>query len=118
MKLLKRLLRGNVGPRGSLNNDNVDRALLQYRNTPLRGVNKSPAQFALGRHIRDALSLTRERYHIDPGWSQHLHEREVKMTESNVMLKQKYDETAKSLKGFKISDQVLCQNECTKKWDK
>ena len=118
VKSLKRLLKGNVGPRGSLNNDDVARALLQYRNTPLRGVNRSPAELALGRPIRDALPLPRDRYRIDTGWAQHLHEREVTMTEKNAMLEVKYNEGAKLLNELKISDKVLCQNERSKKWDK
>ena len=32
VKSLKRLLADNTGPRGSINNDNIARALLQYRN--------------------------------------------------------------------------------------
>ena len=118
VKSLKRLLNGNVGPRGSINNDNVAMALLQYRNTPLRGVNKSPAQLALGRPIRDTLPLPRERYRIDPEWARHLHEREVTMSDRNATVKARYDKNAKVLKELKVGDAVLCQNERSKRWDK
>jgi len=44
VKSAKRLLRANTGAGGSLDSDKVSKALLQYLNTPLREVNKSPAQ--------------------------------------------------------------------------
>ena len=59
VKTLKRLLIGNTGDKGSLKTDQVAYALMQHRNTPLRGMTKSPAQLALGRPLRDSLH-----YHI------------------------------------------------------
>ena len=38
VKSLKRLLRGNTGPGGGISTDNVAKGLLQYRNTPFRGI--------------------------------------------------------------------------------
>lgn len=48
VKSTKRLLRGNAAPGGGLDCDRASIALLQYLNTPLRGVDKSPAQLAMG----------------------------------------------------------------------
>ena len=48
VKSLKRLLRGNTVRNGNINTDGVARALLQYRNIPLQGVNKSAAELAVG----------------------------------------------------------------------
>ena len=73
---MKCLLRGNAGRNGAINTDKVAQALLQYRNTPLRGINKSPAELALGRFLRDTVPLPRQRYKIDTHWAQHLRERE------------------------------------------
>ena len=115
---MKRLLEGNLGPRGSIDNDKTAQALMQYRNTPLRDVDKSPAQLALGRPIRDTLPLPRERYRISAEWARHLHEREVAMKNRNEVTKIKYDESAHCLSELKVSDQVLCQNLRTKKWDR
>ena len=61
VKSLKRLLMDNLGSKGSLHTDDVAAALLQYRNTPIRGINKSPAELALGRELRDTLPLPIER---------------------------------------------------------
>ena len=57
-KTAKRLIRDNVGPQGSLDTDRFAWALMQYRNTPLQGINLSPAQILLGRNIRDFFPFT------------------------------------------------------------
>ena len=70
VKSLKRLLMGNTGSKGSINTDSIAQALLQYRNTPLRGIEKSPAELALGRQLRDTIPLPRNRYRVSPEWAQ------------------------------------------------
>ena len=84
VKSMKRLLAGNLGPKGSIDNDKVAQALLQYRNTPLRDGGASPAQLALGRHIRDTIPLPQQRYKIDPSWSKMLNKREASMADRAV----------------------------------
>ena len=37
VKSAKRMLMNNLGPGGNVENDKVSRALLQYRNTPIKG---------------------------------------------------------------------------------
>ena len=58
VKKAKRMLMGNVGTTGSLNNDGLLRALLQARNTPDPDCNISPAQVVFGRPSRVAFSFT------------------------------------------------------------
>ena len=118
VKSLKRLLEGNTGPRGSISNDNVAKALMQLRNTPHRDGSGSPAELALGRCIRDTLPLPQHRYKINPNWARSLHEREIYMQKQSQHIKQKYDEKAKTLKPLVVGDSVLSQNVRTKKWDK
>ena len=65
VKAAKRLLMTNTGPGGSLNTDRVSSALLQYLNTPLRGINKSPAQLAAGRQLRDGVPAAKQHYKVD-----------------------------------------------------
>lgn len=43
VKTAKRIIRDNTFPGGSLDNDKANLAILQYLNTPLRCINKSPA---------------------------------------------------------------------------
>ena len=118
VKSLKRVLRGNTGRNGSINTDNVAKALLQYRNTPLREINKSPAELALGRQLRDTLPIPRERYKVHNHWAQYLREREHLMSQANDTTKIKYDEHSKELSQLTQGDTVLCQNTRSKKWDK
>ena len=55
VKTVKRLLRSNVGPCGSLNTDKFLRAILQLRNTPDPDCGVSPAEIVFGRRLRDNL---------------------------------------------------------------
>ena len=118
VKSMKGLLRGNTGRKGAIDTDKVAQALLQYRNTPLRGINKSPAELALGRSLRDTVPLPRQRYKIDTYWAQHLREREKVLSVSNKLTKSKYDVQAREKETLVKGDNVLCQNVRTKKWDR
>jgi hypothetical protein len=118
VKSLKRLMKGNTGRKGSLHIDDLAQALLQYRNTPLRDVNNSPAQLALGRVLRDTLPLPTKRYRINPHWAQFLTNRERSMAQKNEMVKAEYDQHSKLLTELCKGDAVLCQNAKTKKWDR
>ena len=44
VKIVKRMLQNNTGATGSLNTDAFQRAMLQYRNTPDKGMKISPAE--------------------------------------------------------------------------
>ena len=55
VKSMKRLIRENTSPDGSLNNDKFLRAVRTYRNTPDRDTERSPAQVIFGRNLRDFL---------------------------------------------------------------
>ena len=98
VKSLKRLLNGNLGTKGTLSTDIVAHALLQYRNTALRGINTSPAELALGRTLRDSIPLPPYRYKVDVGWAKHLKQRESQMSKTNDVIKGKYDVHTKELK--------------------
>ena len=95
--------------------DSVARALLQYRNTPLRVIEKSPAELALGRQLRDTLLLPKDRYKVSNQWAFHLRKRERQMSESNEAIKRKYDGQSIELLPLKPGDKVWCQNSRTKK---
>lgn len=60
----KRIIHQNTRGDGSLDTDEVARAVLQYRNTPIREVNKSPAQLATGRQLRDSIPMAQGHYII------------------------------------------------------
>ena len=83
VKSAKRILMDNTGPGGSLETDKVSVALLQYHNTPLRDINKSPAQLAAGRQLRDGIPVDKRHYRVCRNWRSTLKERETKMTEEH-----------------------------------
>lgn len=58
----------NTGVGGSLDTDKFSVVLLQYLNTPLRDVNKSPAQLATGRQLHDGVPAYRQYYKVDEHW--------------------------------------------------
>ena len=58
VKAVKRLLRSNVGPAGTLDTDRFLKAMLQFRNTPDPDCGISPAQIVFGRPLRDNLLFT------------------------------------------------------------
>ena len=51
VKSLRRIMKGNTGPKGFLHTDDIAKALLQYSNTTLRNISKLPAELALGREL-------------------------------------------------------------------
>ena len=67
VKLMKRLIRDNVSPDSSLDNAKFSRAILQYRNTRDRDTGKSPAEFLMGRQLRDFLPKPKEQLGGKPG---------------------------------------------------
>ena len=107
VKTAKRILAENVKPSGSLDNDAVVRALLQYVNTPLRGVNESPAQIVYGRPIHDCLppgAPAQERWRaINDG-------REIGAARLKVNKAYDHNEHAKNMVPLEVGDVVSIQN--------
>lgn len=118
-QLSKVAINENTGPQGTINNDKIMRALLQYRNTPLKDVNKSPSQLLLGRQLRDGIPQQLENYKINPQWEAFARSREKTMAEAKLSSKEYHDS-----KGFKnqnpitVGQQVSCQNTRSRKWDR
>ena len=118
VRSLKTLIKDNVGRKGSIQTDDIAAALLQHRNTPIRGLNKSPAELALGRELRDTIPLPTERYRVNPEWAYVLRERERTMVKENKLLKSKHDTNARTLPELMVGDFVRCQNVRTGLWDR
>ena len=51
----KKIVNGNTGLQGSLDNDNVVWAILQYRNTPIHSIGLSPVQLLLHCQLCDSI---------------------------------------------------------------
>ena len=62
VKSSKRLIADNAGPNSELNTDSIQRAILQYRNTPDPDTKLSPAMCLFGRPIKDFIPILPGRY--------------------------------------------------------
>ena len=116
VKSAKRLLRSNVGPNGSLNNDKLLMALLQLRNTPDPDCNLSPAQIIFGRPIRDSLSFVNrlEKYsnsHIRPIWREAWSAKESALRTRFSKTSEALNEHVKPLLPLEIGDKCFIQNQ-------
>ena len=119
VKSMKRLIRGNTGPQGTLNTNEMTKALLQYRNTPLQNCNKSPAQLLMGRNLRDSVPQPQAGYKVSPHWEYYLRGRELSMIETNEKMKEYHDaHGVKNLDSLTIGMEVLFQNARNKRWDR
>ena len=104
----------NTGPGGSLDTDGVAIALLQYHKTPLRGINKSPAQLATGRQLRDGVPAHRRHY---TNWRKILMDREKAMADTNRKIMERH-ENSKVLPRMVLGTKVHVQNQANNRWDR
>ena len=126
VKSAKRLLRSNVGPTGTLDNDKLLRALLQLRNTPDPDCNVSPAQIIYGRPIRDAFSFVNrlEKFSnpaIHPTWRDAWASKEAALRTRFTRTSEALNEHARTLRPLKPGDKCFVQNQtgnAAKKWDR
>ena len=68
VKTAKRIIHDNFSSSGTVDNDKVAKALLQYRNTPLPDIQLSPGQLLLHKNLRDYLPMNEKHYHLHEEW--------------------------------------------------
>ncbi len=66
VKTVKRLITGNTGTDGSLDIDQFQKAILQYRNTPDPTTKTSPAMCVFGRPTKDLIPILPGKYAPNP----------------------------------------------------
>ena len=121
VKSMKRLLRGNVGPLGNLDNDAFAKAILQYRNTPTQNTGMSPAMALFGRQLRDFIPVSPGNYIPSPQWTRLLLEREFKYAKSQLKEHDKWSEHSRKQLPLKVGHIVSVQNLAGNhplKWDR
>ena len=121
VKTVKRLITDNTGPNGEIETDSLQRAILQYRNTPDRETRLSPAMCVFGRPIRDFIPILPGRYKPHDTWRDTLSKREEALRHRHMKVAEKLSEHTKQLPPLTIGDHVRIQNQIGAnplKWDK
>ena len=83
---MKRLITDNTAAHGSFNTDSLQRAILQYRNTPDPSTKLSPAQCVFGHPIKDFIPILPGRYQPHPTWRDTLATREEAIRNRHMKL--------------------------------
>ena len=125
VKKCKRLLMDNIGPNGSLNNDNFLRAILAVRNTPDPDCKISPAEILFGRPLRDAFSFVNrlnkfESSTIRPTWKEAWNHKEEALKTRYTRTMESLNKSARDLPQLEEGDRVFVQNQRgthPTKWD-
>ncbi len=121
VKIMKRILTNNTGPNGGLDVDAVQRAILQYRNTPDPTTRLSPAMVVFGRPIRDFIPILPGRYQPHSTWKETMTAREEALRNRHMRAHERWSEHTKRLPPLQVGDHVRLQNQIgnfPKKWDK
>ena len=127
VKSMKRLLRDNIGPGGSLDTDRFLRAILIHRNTPDPISKKSPAEIIFGRQLRDTLPVFRntntifDDKRVLPMWRDAWSLKERALRIRAVRSTEKLNQHSKKLPDLRHGDSVLVQNQTGPhpgKWDR
>ena len=121
VKTAKRILQENTAPNGDLQTERVTRALLQYRNTPIQGLNVSPAQLLFGRTLRDHLPSLPSSLDIRSEWQMLSEDRERALAKRHLQSIVRYNEHTKPLPQLSIGETVSVQNQTgshPNRWDK
>ena len=121
VKSMKRLLADNTGPNGELDTDKVQRAVLQYRNSPDPTTKVSPAMCLFGRPIRDFIPVFPGRYEPHSTWKETLQAREEALRVRHMRSAERLSEHTKLLPQLRVGDQIRIQNQTGHhplKWDK
>ena len=117
VKTAKRILLDNLNKDGSLDNDKVVAALLQYKNTPLPDIELSPAQILFHRELRDSVPSHRDNYHLHKEWVIAAEERASVFAKRNKAIEQRYNQHTRRLPELSVHTHVLIQT-ARNKWRK
>ncbi|KAK3097883.1 hypothetical protein FSP39_014138 [Pinctada imbricata] len=121
VKTVKRLIADNTNSHGDLNTDSLQRAMLQYRNTPDRDTKLSPAMHVFGHPIRDFIPIPPGKYKPHTTWQETSLAREEALRNRHMREAERWTEHTKCLPPFSVGDTVRIQNQtrpCPLRWNK
>ena len=118
VKTAKRLLRNNTNTDGSIDNDKVACAVLNYHNTPLRDGPMSPAQLLFGRSLPDFLPVHPKLYQLHPYWIRQVKKNRLNHYSRLQKTAMRYNFGTRSLRTLRVGQSVVIQNPSTKRWDR
>ena len=126
VKSAKRLLRKNLGPNGSLDTDELLRAMLQLRNTPDPDCKVSPAEVIFGRPLRDAFSfVNRGKAMFNPNiksdWREAWRLKELAVRKRYVRWCERHNLHTRDLAPLRVGSRCFVQNQegaRKNKWDR
>ena len=105
----------------SLDTDRFAGDLMQYRNTPLQGINLSPAQILLGQNIRDFFPFTNAKSQIRKEWLITADERDKALSRRHATHVERLSLHTHELPALVIGESVLIQNQTRNhldRWDR
>ena len=121
VKLIKRIIRDNLGRNGNLDTDSLLAALLNFRNTPDRDTGLSPSQIIFGRRLNDYLPIKPGRLQLHPEWRLTMEQRELALAKRHSRRGSELTEHTRTQEPLQIGQNVLVQNQLGNKplrWDK
>ena len=110
VKSAKRLIRGNLGPRGTLDTDAFARALLEHRNTvdPLTGL--SPAMVIFGREMKGFLPTQNGKFQPRQEWRLEADLREQAHAKRHAKMEERLSAHSRPLPPLQVGDSVAIQD--------
>ena len=111
VKAARRIIADCTTRSGSLDNNAASRALLQYRNTPLSGVNKSPSQILFGRLLRDHVPTHTSQHLPHPEWLIRPDERAATVAPRDAAIARRYNAHARPLRALAVGTHVAMQDQ-------
>ena len=127
VKAAKRLLMKNISTDGTLDTDEMVRALLTLRNTPDVGCKLSPAEVLFGRRLRDTLpSISKDvsafdNPEVSSRWRDAWDLKERSLKERCIRSMESLNQHARPLTPLQVGDKVFVQNQAgnqPRRWDR
>ena len=121
VKTMKRLITNNTGGKGDLDTDAVQRAVLQYRNTPDPDTKISPAMCVFGRMIRDFIPVIPGKYLPHDTWRDTQRAREDALRKRHIKKHEYWSEHTRRMPALTVGVYVRIQNQTGQhpnKWDR